>query len=421
MGLKELLKNFKGGNTRVSPYDTSISDGSAKSETTNYSYYQKEYQCGLIFNAIGRITDEIIKMSPQHIIKTQGNSEYLFDDIQEVLDKPNPFMTQCDFLNFIVFQLCVCNNAYVLKKFNNKGCVCELWPVAPHSVEKVKENGNVFYVMEFNDPNIPRSKKLPDWAVIHIKNRVTKQSTVGGTGMLKNADVLYFANAHRDLSENLRVATQLMPNMMLSFTSLAEEEDFQRITDSVLYTIKKNGLMYEDPRFQVKDGINFKANRQVDIETLKYFEQAVCTHFGMNADILNGTATSEQHEQFFNNTIKPLVKILSEAFSASFFTDIQYRKGHRIQFMDNDLSLMSIDQKINWLTIVRDIGIITKDQMLHAFGMPGLKEGGDVILQSLNYVDTTIANEYQLKGKGLELKPNDEEEKEEEGDEVVNE
>ncbi len=406
MGLRNVLKKFAVSNGRTTRYQP-VSDGSSESRTENYSYYEKEYQCGLIFNAIGRITDEIIKMSPQHIIKSQGNSEYLFDTIQQVLDKPNETMTQTDFLNFITFQLMVSNNAYILKKFNDKGEVCGLYPVAPNSAEKIKKDGRYFYLMKFNDSTIPDSC-IPDFMIIHVKNRVTKQSTVGGTGMMKNGYALYFANAHRDLSENLRKATQLMPSMMISFTSLADEEDYNRIKADVLRAAKTDGLIFEDPRFDVKDGVNFKANRQVDIETLRYFEQAVCTHYGMNTDILNGTATPEQHEQFINNTIKPIVKILSEAFSASFFTDLQFRKGHRIQFMDNDLSLMSIDQKIAWLNIVRDIGIVSKNQMLNVFGMPGLPNGGEVILQSLNYVDISIANEYQLGHKEKEIKEQEE-------------
>ena len=127
--LKDMIKKFAATPVKTAPY-SKLSDGSSESKTYNYSFYTKEYQCGLIFNAVARIADEIIKMSPQHVIKQDGNSQYLYDGIQDVMDKPSPDMTISDFLYFVVYQVLITNNAYILKKFNEKGEIIGLYPIA---------------------------------------------------------------------------------------------------------------------------------------------------------------------------------------------------------------------------------------------------------------------------------------------------
>lgn len=60
------------------------------------------------------------------------------------------------------------------------------------------------------------------------------------------------------------------------------------------------------------------------------------------------------------------------------------------------MQYQSLDKKVKMLATVLPYGLLTKDMALEILDLPPI--GGDEgakILQSLNNIDTTIANQYQ--------------------------
>ncbi len=85
-----------------------------------------------------------------------------------------------------------------------------------------------------------------------------------------------------------------------------------------------------------------------------------------------------------------------EAFTDAIFGERAIRDGHRIIFTTHRLQYASIDQKVRLLQTILPYGLVTKDTALELLDMhPIGGEEGAKILQSLNNIDSNIANEYQ--------------------------
>lgn len=56
---------------------------------------------------------------------------------------------------------------------------------------------------------------------------------------------------------------------------------------------------------------------------------------------------------------------------------------------------MSMTSKVNMINAVKDLGVLTKGMIADILNLESPPDA-DKILQSLNYVDSNIANQYQL-------------------------
>ena len=91
---------------------------------------------------------------------------------------------------------------------------------------------------------------------------------------------------------------------------------------------------------------------------------------------------------------------MSYAFTNKIFSDEAIRKGNKIVFTANRLQYQSLDKKIRLLQQTLPYGIWSKDDVREILDLPPI--GGDEgakVLQSLNYVNTDKADEYQTGGE----------------------
>lgn len=69
--------------------------------------------------------------------------------------------------------------------------------------------------------------------------------------------------------------------------------------------------------------------------------------------------------------------------------------GNRIVFSGDLLSTSSDSTKIQLVQAVREIGILSANEIREMFGMPPI-EGGDIRQVSLNYINSINQGEYQV-------------------------
>ena len=124
--------------------------------------------------------------------------------------------------------------------------------------------------------------------------------------------------------------------------------------------------------------------------------QNIYDYFGISDAIITNSYTAEQWNAFFEGVIEPLSIQLGEAFTYAIFSDRAIREGHKIIFTTHRLQYASLDQKINLIKTISAYGMIKKDEARELLDMPPLGgEEGEKILQSLNNIDSSIANSYQ--------------------------
>jgi hypothetical protein len=87
----------------------------------------------------------------------------------------------------------------------------------------------------------------------------------------------------------------------------------------------------------------------------------------------------------------------SQAFTASVFSEREIAAGNKIAFYPKNMMYLSVNSKLAILKTAGEQGLLTNDQKLQILGLPPIGgEEGAVRTMSLNFVDTRLANEYQM-------------------------
>ena len=140
----------------------------------------------------------------------------------------------------------------------------------------------------------------------------------------------------------------------------------------------------------------------VDDATLKFIDEKILRHFGVSLPILTGDFTKEQYEAFYQKTLEPLIIQVSQAFTDRIFTEAERDRGNEVQFFTEELIFMNIDQKLEMIRLLGDTGSLYENEKRKAFGLVPLPELSGVRMQSLNYVNSNIADKYQVGDVGGE-------------------
>ena len=364
-----------------------VADG-VNYQSRHTNYYTAIEDCEVAMDCIRIIQDEIIKSNPRH----EFNGITQNDEITALFRQPNFFMNQVDFLKFVIFHYEVKDNAHILKVYNKNGDIVSLLPISPTSEDYLQDGkGNYFYRYEFaNNKDLPRSD-VEDWRVIHLKRNVTNNSYFGTCSYNSKRDLLSLVNTYRILSENLKNATTANPNYVFEFSEYAKRDDYERLINEYLDSVKKTGYGYANKLISVKDTLKIDSAQEVKIEMVKYYQQAICNHFKVPEKILDGSANEDEYRSFYNRTIKPILQVLSVAFTNAFFTPTQQKKGHKITFAQDDISLLSQKERIELFKSVQHSSAVKIDEQRKMIGLPALENGaGDVIMVQLDAVKEDV-------------------------------
>lgn len=386
-----------------------------------YSQFGSDiYASDVVQQAINCIVQEMKKLSPQHKIKKCIlSTEQINDDIQSVLDNPNPLMTTSDFIEKIVWQLYFNYNSFVLPVWEN-GKLVSLFPLQPKTVDFVQDNSNnIFVKLSFNN-FYECTIKYSD--IIHIRYKYSVSEFMGGNqnGQPDNKALLQTLELNKTLLEGVAkgLKSSFAINGVIKYNSFIDngktEEALKDLTDKL--NKNENGFLPLDMK-----GEFIPFNRQiqlVDETTLKFIDEKILRHFGVSLPILTGNFTKEQYEAFFQKTLEPLIVTMSQAFTKAIFSKREsFGYGHFIEFNHKELSFMTINEKIQWVTTAANVGAITINEIRNIFGYPPSNEpNANKLIMSKNYGSVeSVANMDIDKNKNDNNNSNDSEVQNEEG------
>lgn len=134
----------------------------------------------------------------------------------------------------------------------------------------------------------------------------------------------------------------------------------------------------------------------LDKEQLSYVKNDIFDYFGVSEKIIRGNYTEEEWNAFYESIIEPLSIQFEDGFSIKIFNEASLKKGHRIAFTTNRIKYASLKNKISLLKEAGALGLLTKDDGREILDMTPLGgEEGAKLIQSLNMIDSSIANDYQ--------------------------
>ena len=134
----------------------------------------------------------------------------------------------------------------------------------------------------------------------------------------------------------------------------------------------------------------------LDKEQLEQVNYNIFDYFGISEKIVRNNFNAVEWNAFFEGVIEPRAIQMSDAFTNKIFSHKARKDGHKILFTANRIQYASLDSKINLIKVAGSYGLLTKDDGREILDMSPL--GGDEgtkILQSLNNIDSSIANNYQ--------------------------
>ena len=134
----------------------------------------------------------------------------------------------------------------------------------------------------------------------------------------------------------------------------------------------------------------------LDKAQLEQVNNNIFDYFGVSEKIVRNSFAEEEWNSFYEGVIEARAMQMSDAFTIKIFNRQSIRKGHRIVFTTNRLQYANLSNKITLIKEAGALGLLTKDEAREIIELPALGgEEGAKILQSLNNIDSSIANSYQ--------------------------
>ena len=352
------------------------------------------YASDIVVQSIRCKANEFKKLDPRHIRITNGMQAVVNDSsIAKCLRRPNEFMTTADFLEKITILLELNKNVFIYPSyFTTKGgekVYTGLYPLKPSTVEYQQDaNGRLYIHFEFANGY---SVTLPAEDVIQWRKDYGVNDYFGGSAFGGNDDrgllqaIRQYDKLCQSIAKAVEVSCQIngviKRNSYLSDDKQAEEES--KFNDMLQHN--KSGLLFTDLKAEY---VHIPRDvKLVDAETLNYFYLAITRANGVSLAILNGDYTKAQKEAFYEHALEADIRSLGQAISKCIFSDRESSFGNEIVLYPNDISFMSMENKIAALQAGLPAGIFTKNEARELLGYPPV-EGGDVMPRGYNELDT---------------------------------
>ena len=359
------------------------------------------YASDVVQQAVNCIVTEIAKSVPLHVISSNGiNSTVKQSSIQRVLNHPNDTMTTSDFLEKITWSLFLNYNAFVLPTWYEDRLI-KLLPIQPTSVEFLEDSSSSkkLYVKFTFASGENYTVKYSD--VIHLRKNYSVNELMGGDnrGQPTNTALLKTLEINDQLLQGVAKAinASFAVNAVVKYNTLIDDGETERNIRGLEKKLEnsQSGILPMDLKAEF---IPIKRDTKiVDADTLKFIDEKILRNFGVPLCILMGDYTKAQYEAFYQKTLEPILIKYSQAFTKALFSNREsFGYGNEIIFQSKQLQFMTMSEKLEMIRLLGDSGSIFENEKRTVLGMQPVPELDGVRKQSLNYVDTSIAAEYQL-------------------------
>jgi len=373
---------------------------------------QNIYASDVVQMCIDVIATECSKLLPKHIrTDPQGMQINVISSLNRLFKfAPNELMTTRDFIEKIIWLLYMNYNAFIYPTYDllydTRGNVSRnytaFYPLNPTRVDFLQdETGTIFAKLYFaNGDNFT----LAYADLIHLRMKFSVNSIMGGglNGQPDNAALLKVLEINNTVLQGLEKAikTSLSVRGILKINTMLDDDKQQaeraRFENSLAGG--KTGILPLDLK---GDYTPITVDpKLIDKDTLEFLQSKVLNYYGVSVPILSGDFTDEQYQAFYEKTLEPLIISLGQAFSKTIFTRRELDVGNEIAFYPQKLLFTNTKNKIAVAEILGNRGAVTNNELLDLFGYPPY-EGGDERYMSLNYIDSKLANEYQMKRAGI--------------------
>lgn len=377
------------------------------------------YASDVVKQALKCIVDEMKKLNPTHVRYRDTDPIPVKSTVQDVLNEPNPLMTTSEFIEKICYLLLMNYNAFVIpvyrvwtddKTGEERRYYEALYPIQPTQVDFIEdESGRLFVTFWFWNGE---KTTIPYDDVIHIRYNYSVNQYMGGDrmGQPDNMALLKTLELNEELLKGVAKAmkSSYQVNGIVKYNTLLDDGDMERNLKELERKLQNSesgflpiDLKAEFTPFERKSEI-------VDDKTLKFVDEKILRNFGVPVDILNSNYTKETYEAFYQRTLEPIIKAISQAFTKKLFTAREKAFGNRIELYPKELIFMTVSQTLEMINTIAPQGGGYVNEYRTWLGLRPLPELEGKRYMSLNWIDADLAAQYQA-GANVKIDVVDEE------------
>ena len=285
--------------------------------------------------------------------------------------KPSEWQTWYKFLYRVSTILDLQNNCILVPVLDEYGRTTGYYPVLPSVTEIVNVDGEPFLRWQFSSGE----RAAIELSRCGILNKFQYLSDFfGEDNKALNSTLDLIAINEQGISEAVQQSA--------TFRFMAKASNFAKNED-----LKKERERFSNLNFTGSGGLLLFPNTYTDIQQikstaysvdeaqLKMIQSNVFSYYGVNEKLLQGTATADELDGFYNSSVEPFEIQLSEAMTDMTFSPREQSAGNAVQVTANRLQYASLTQRIALAKELGDRGMILIDEIRELFNYGPLPDG----------------------------------------------
>jgi len=352
--------------------------------------------------AVDAIARNAAKLKGSHVIHYPDRNEIAKNSkLNRLLQvQPNPYMTAYDLLYKLVTHYFLYNNAFAYLQKDDRGQITGIYPLRAMHVDFLADSNNELYC-KFMFAN-SREVILPYVDIIHLRRNFNNNDLLGepNTALAPALELAHTQN------EGYISAIKSSANIrgILKFTQIMApeklKEEKERFINDYLSIANDGGVVATDQKMEYQP-IELKP-AIIDDKQIRAIKTKIYDYLGISEAIVNSSYTEDQWAAFYESTLEPIAVQMSLEFTRKIFNEREQAFGNSIIFEANRLQFASNATKAELITNLLPMGILSINEAREILNLPSIDDGHKYI-QSLNYVNKDIADQYQLnQGEGKE-------------------
>lgn len=362
-------------------------------------YCGDAYANDIYRGAVDAIARNAGKLKGSHVISYADHNRVEGDcKLNRLLQvQPNPYMNAFDLIYKMVTHYYLYNNAFAYIQRDEKGNLIGVYPVTSNYMDFLNDATGTLYCKFYFASG--REVILPYSDVIHLRRNFNNNDLLGD----ENSALMPALELAHTQNEGIINGIKSSANIrgILKFTQIMApgklKEEKEAFINDYLQISNDGGVVATDQKMEYVP-IETKPVL-LDADQTRAIQNKIYNYLGVTEAIVNSSYTEDQFAAFYESVIEVISTQLSLEFTRKIFNDREQAFGNSILFESGRLQFSSNKTKVELIKELMPMQLLTINQALEILNLPGIGADGEKRLQTLNVVDASKANQYQLEEK----------------------